>query len=255
MNQKAASNLSQIINPVGWDFENLDSESEIIKALSVVKSPDKSLPSDASHKQGHVTKVNEFFPDGCETTPVNPVLQSSSSRSVAHILPSPRLKLEPVVVTECDEVFDHQEKSSEEVFDHENDTPEDLRSAADTADSYREETNQYYTPKMEADTYKEKLLQIRSEVDKVDRKWQAYTKDDVEVVIDMSECLAKLQKVEDAEELCQNKIFDMIYELDENVEADGVRIKSLRSMSDDLRKRVKTNSKEVKVKMADILRK
>ena len=100
---------------------------------------------------------------------------------------------------------------------------------------------------MEADTYKEKLLQIRSEVDKVDRKWQAYTKDDVEVVIDSSECLAKLQKVEDAEELCQDKIFELIYELDENVEADEARIKFLRSMSDDLRKRVKTNSKEVKV--------
>ena len=103
MNQKAASNLSQIINPVGWDFENLDSESEIIETLSVVKSPDKSLPSEATHKQGHSSSpgnlTNEFFPDGCETTPVNPVLQSSSSRSVAHILPSPRLKLEPVVVT------------------------------------------------------------------------------------------------------------------------------------------------------------
>ena len=34
MNQKAASNLSQIINPVDWDFENLDSESKIIKAAT-----------------------------------------------------------------------------------------------------------------------------------------------------------------------------------------------------------------------------
>ena len=94
MNQKAASNLSQIINPVDWDFENLDSESEIIEALSVVKSPDKSLPSEASHKLGHSfcpgnwSKVDQFFPDGCETTPVNPVL-SSSSTSVADTLPFP----------------------------------------------------------------------------------------------------------------------------------------------------------------------
>ena len=80
MNQKAASNSSLISNPVDWDFEKLDSESEIIEALSVVKSPDKSsLLSEASHKQGHSlspgngSKVNQFFPDGFEKTPVNPV--------------------------------------------------------------------------------------------------------------------------------------------------------------------------------------
>ena len=91
---------------------------------------------------------------------------------------------------------------------------------------------------MDADTYKGKLLQIKSEVGKVDRKWQAYTKDDIEL-LDQSACLSKLEKIGDAEELCQDKIFNLIYELDENVETDEARIKSLRSMSDELRKRVK----------------
>ena len=66
--------------------------------------------------------------------------------------------------------------------------------------------------------------------------------------------MAKLQKIEDAEESCQDKIFELIHELDENVEADEARIKSLRSLSDELRKRVETNAIEVKVQMAEILK-
>ena len=119
MHHKGASNSSLLSIPVDWDFQNSDSESECIEALKVVESPVKSsLPSEASHTQGHSpspgswSSVNQFFPEGCETTPVNPVL-SSSSRSVADTLPSPRLNLEPVVETECDEVFDHQERALE----------------------------------------------------------------------------------------------------------------------------------------------
>ena len=223
---EVVSNSSLLSNTVDWDFENSDSESEFIEPLRVVESPEKNnLSSEASQTQGHSpspgswSTVNKFFPDGCEITPVNQVL-SSTSRSVAHSLPSPRLNLEPIVETELDEVFDQQQQNPSN---------------------------------MDADTYKGKLLLIKSEIAKVDRKWQAYTKEDVEVVIDPSECLAKLQKIEDAEESCQDKIFELIYELDEDAQADEVRVKSLRSMSDELRKRVKTNSKEVKSKMAEIL--
>ena len=149
------------------DIKNSDSESECIEGLRVLESPvNSSLPSEASHTQGHSpshgswSMVKQFFPEGWETTPVNPVL-SSTSRSVAHSLPSPRLNLEPVVDTELDEVFDYQEESSGEEFDHQTDTPEDLRSTADIIDSYREETNQNYTPTMDTDTYNGKLLQIK----------------------------------------------------------------------------------------------
>ena len=61
--------------------------------------------------------------------------------------------------------------------------------------------------------------------------------------------MARLKEIEDAEESCQDKIFELIYELDENVQADEARIKSLRSMSDGLRNRVETNAIEVKVQM------
>ena len=74
-----------------------------------------------------------------------------------------------------------------------------------------------------------------------DHMWQGYTKDDT-VLYDQYH--SKLQTIDDIEELCQDKIFYLLYELDENIKADEVRKKSLRSMSDDSRKRVKTNSKE-----------
>ena len=66
--------------------------------------------------------------------------------------------------------------------------------------------------------------------------------------------MSKLQKIEDVEESCQEKVFQLIYELDENVEIDESRIKSLRSISDQLRLRVKTNSKEVKIRVEELLR-
>ena len=65
--------------------------------------------------------------------------------------------------------------------------------------------------------------------------------------------MARLKEIEDAEDLCNDKIFDLIYELDEIVEDDEARIKSLRSMSGELRKRVRTNALEVNVQMAEIL--
>ena len=96
-----------------WVLELSDSDNEYIDPLGAVKSPNKSsLPSEGSQIQGNSpsprnwsTKVNQFFPDGCVSTPVIPG-PSSSSRSVTHSLPSPRLNLETIVEAERDEVFD-----------------------------------------------------------------------------------------------------------------------------------------------------
>ena len=135
---EVVSNSSLLSNPVDWDFENSDSENECIEPHRVAESPDKSnLPSEASYTKGcspspeNWSRVNQFFPEGCETTPVNPVL-SSTSRSVAHSLPSPRLNLAPIIESEREEVFDQQEENPS---------------------------------KMDADTYNRKLLQIKCEVD------------------------------------------------------------------------------------------
>ena len=87
------------------------------------------------------------------------------------------LKLE----TERDEVFDQQEvrsgetfnqqeERSGESFDHQTEDPEAL--TGNTT-----ETNPNSISIMDTDTYNRKHLQIKLEVDKVDRKYEAYTKD------------------------------------------------------------------------------
>ena len=93
---------STISNPSSdtedWVLEISDSDNEYIDPLGAVKSPNKSsLLSEGSHIQGNSpsprnwsTEVNQFFPDGCVSTPVIPA-PSSSSRSVTRSLPSPRL--------------------------------------------------------------------------------------------------------------------------------------------------------------------
>ena len=95
---------------------------------------------------------------------------------------------------------------------------------------------------MDTNTHNGKLAQIKSEIGKVNRKRESYTKDDANE-FDHAECHVKLREIQNAEESCQDKIFDLITELDENVEADEARIRSLRSLSDELKKRVKTNAK------------
>ena len=77
------------------------------------------------------------------------------------------------------------------------------------------------------DTYYRKLFQIQCEFDKVDKKRQIYTEPDIRLV-DQPVCMARLKEIEDAEDLCKENISDLICELDENVEADEARIKSIR---------------------------
>ena len=254
---------STISNPSSdtedWVLEISDSDDEYIDPLRAVKSPNKSsLPSEGSQIQGHSpspgswSQVNQFFPEGCVTTPVVLPGPSPTSRSVTQSLPSPRLNLETIVEVERDEVFDQHKDSSEETFDNQTENPQGSRSDT-TGGSYREEIDPNYNTKMDTNAYNEKLAQITSEIGKVDRKRESYTKDDANEY-DHAECHVKLQKIEDAEEICQDKIFDLITELDENVEADEARIRSLRSLSDELKKRVKTNAKEVKDRMVEILK-
>ena len=253
-----------------WDFENSDSEDdEEIEPLQAAKSPESSVISQRDTQFRHPpsprnwsTSVNKFFPDNCEVTPVIPA-PTQSSGSVPHSLPSPRLNLETITEADSDEVFDQQiEASSDEVFDQQigapigtlDQTRDPEGSSGDivtAVDTHIDRVNQ--NSEMDADTYNGKLREIKSEVDKVDRKWQGYTKDDVHLC-DQNVCHSQLHEIAVAEESCQDKIFEFIYELDENIAVDEDRIKSLRSMSDELRKRVKTNSNEVKARLTDLIK-
>ena len=63
----------------------------------------------------------------------------------------------------------------------------------------------------------------------------------------------ELAKIREAEEDCQRKIFELICELDENVQADQERVNTLRSMSDCLKTKNVHNEKEVKDKMMELI--
>ena len=273
--EKQVSELEEATNSslnktLDWDFENSDSEDdEEIEPLQAAKSPESSVISQRDTQFRHPpsprnwsTSVNKFFPDNCEVTPVIPA-PTQSSGSVPHSLPSPRLNLETITEADSDEVFDQQiEASSDEVFDQQIGAPigtldqtrnpegssGDIVTAVDT---HIDRVNQ--NSEMDADTYNGKLREIKSEVSRVDRKWQGYTKDDVDLS-DQNVCHSQLHEIAVAEESCQDKIFELIYELDENNAVDEDRIKSLRSTSDDLRKRVKTNSKDVRARLTELIK-
>ena len=70
---------------------------------------------------------------------------------------------------------------------------------------------------MDAEVYVEKLGEIVREVEKVDAIVKTFTKDNVSIdEYDEKLYLGRLEKINDAEENCQNKILELVYlELDE----------------------------------------
>ena len=156
-----------------------------------------------------------------------------------------------IIEADLDKVFHQQIEAPTETFDQTRNPEGSSGDIVTAVDTHIDQVNQ--NSKMDANTYNGKLREIKSEVGKVDRKWQGYTKDDVHLC-DQNVCHSQLHEIAVAEESCQDKIFEFIYELDENIEVDEERIKSLRSMSDELRKRVKTNSNEVKARLTDLIK-
>ena len=72
----------------------------------------------------------------------------------------------------------------------------------------------------------------------MDYKLQNFAKDDVNLM-HKDECLTKLQRIEDAEEACQAKILEFIYELNGTDAGDATKITTLRNLSAELKQRVK----------------
>ena len=107
---------------------------------------------------------------------------------------------------------------------------------------------------MDAEVYEEKLGEILREVEKVDAIVKTFTKDNVSIdEYDEKLYMGKLEKINDAEENCQNKILELVYlELDEKNAVDKGRIESVRSLGEELMMRVKKNAREVTTKMAEL---
>ena len=106
---------------------------------------------------------------------------------------------------------------------------------------------------MDDATFNGKLVQIKQEIEQVGSKRKMFTKDDANL-FHKAECLAKLQRIEDAEEACQAKIIEFIYNLNSTDAGDASKIAILRNLSDEIKQRVKQNANEVTIKMAELLR-
>ena len=243
------------------DDDDDSSADEYVDPLKAVKSPRKVvLESEVSY--GHRSSScpdtpwsthNQFFPEGCVTTPVFLAPSTSNLDSSRPSLPSPRLALKKIVEEETDEVFEQEDENlevevREEVFDNQEESSQ-LVEGRDIP----VEPSHCVNSSMDDAIFKSKLVQINLEIDKVDIRRQKFTKDDVNLT-HKDECLAKLQRIEDAEEACQAKILEFIYELNGTDASDATKIETLRKLSAELMLRVKQNANDVTIKMAELIK-
>ena len=106
---------------------------------------------------------------------------------------------------------------------------------------------------MDDEIYNRKLHQIKLEVDKVDDKRKNFMRDDVHVT-QKDGYLSMLQSIQDAEGECQIKILEFVYELNDDDTADQARIKTLKTLGEELKQRVKQNAYEVNIRMAELIK-
>ena len=249
--------------PTADPVDDVDDSSadEYIDPLKAVKSPRKVvLDSEVSnvHRSSSCpdsawSTQNQFFPEGCVTTPILLAPGTSNVCSLRPSIPSPRLALRSILERETDEVFEEEienleEVREEEVFDNQEESPRVIEGSASLGEPHNSANSS-----MDDAIFNNKLVQINLEIDKVDIRLQKFTKDDVNL-IHKDECLAKLQRIEDAEEACQAKILEFIYELNGTDAGDATKIVTLRNLSAALMQRVKQNANEVAIKMAELLR-
>ena len=62
-----------------------------------------------------------------------------------------------------------------------------------------------------------------------------------------------LKEINNSNELCQEKIYEAILSLNENIASDLEKINTLRRLADELNVKVKTNSKDVKLKLDNLV--
>ena len=106
---------------------------------------------------------------------------------------------------------------------------------------------------MDAEVYNGKLSTFLQEIAKVDEALKSFKKEDVSGA-DKETCFAELNKVQRALDNCDDMMLEFIYlELKEDDPVDKARSISLRNMSDELLKRVKLHSKEIKTEMSRLL--
>ena len=129
--------------------------------------------------------------------------------------------------------------------------PVGLESISEVSNEEQDRINQ--STAMDAETFNPLLTSARREVFIVEQKIRAYTT--AHVSVDLKEEIpARLKNIDDCNDICQGKIFDIILSLDENVPSDLEKTNALRKLAEDLNSKVITNSVQVREKLADLIR-
>ena len=98
------------------------------------------------------------------------------------------------------------------------------------------------------------LISLRREVFRVELKIKNFSPNDVCLNL-KDEISARLEKIDELSESCQEKIYEAILSLNENIPSDLEKTITLRKLSDDINIKVRNNSKEVKLKLDDLIKK
>ena len=106
---------------------------------------------------------------------------------------------------------------------------------------------------MDEETFNALLISLRREVFRVELKIKNFSPNDVCLNL-KDEISARLEKIDELSESCQEKIYEAILSLNENIPSDLEKINTLRKLSDDINIKVRNNSKEVKLKLDDLIK-
>ena len=94
---------------------------------------------------------------------------------------------------------------------------------------------------MDAETFNPLMISIRREIHNVEQKIKGFTA--AHVRLDLKEEVStRLEKIDDCNNVCQGKIFDIIMLSGENVPSNVEKTNTLRKLADDLNSKVLNNT-------------
>ena len=106
---------------------------------------------------------------------------------------------------------------------------------------------------MDAETFQPLMVSIRREIFSVEQKIKCFTTSDVSLDL-KEEIPSRLEKIDECNVICQEKIFGLIISLDANVPSNLDKTNALRKLADDLNSKVRTNSVQVREKLSDLIK-
>ena len=105
---------------------------------------------------------------------------------------------------------------------------------------------------MDEEAFNAIMISLRREVFRVEQKIKSFGPEDVCLNL-KDEIPTSLKEINNSNEFCQEKIYEAILSLNENIASDLEKINTLRRLADELKVKVKTNSKDVKLKLDNLV--